>query len=156
MIKENQELHRYNLVSKRQKITQNEMPYVIDEIKKYAENNQLKIKDIISVSFSNTMENNEQIIDNECIVEFTSQITNNILPDGYKNKNELLITNALNLSFKGNQQLFLAKYNEIANYIASNKLQPITPMYTVIHNPLEQLGNEVDLDIYIGINPNIL
>jgi len=58
--------------------------------------------------------------------------------------------------YEGNNQGSFQAFNEINNYLISNKLQAITPAYSVSNNPFNQPDGNIDLEIYIGINPNIL
>ena len=156
MILEKQEFHLTNLISQSRKVTQNEFLTNMEKLKRYSEENNFCVKNFTSVTYSIVIENGEQVLDNECIVEFETPVLQENLPEEFNVKNELLITNAVNLSFKGNQSLFISKYNEITGYLSAKKLQPITPLYTVTHYPFSQEENTVDLDFYIGINPNIL
>lgn len=47
-------------------------------------------------------------------------------------------------------------YNELNAYIAIHKLQPVTPAFSVSLNPFANTQEKVNIDIYVGINPNIL
>ena len=60
------------------------------------------------------------------------------------------------MSYKGNPNGLQEACNELNKYIIDNKLQPITVGYNVTKkiDPLDI--NNAEIDVYVGINPNIL
>lgn len=74
----------------------------------------------------------------------------------YVFKEKLLITNALKAIHLGNPAGLLVTCNELTQYIAEHKLVPITVSYNVTVK-MDMLNAEnSEIDMYVGINPNIL
>ena len=74
----------------------------------------------------------------------------------YVYKEKIKIINAVMMSYKGNTSGLQEACNELNKYIIDNKLQPITVGYNVTKkiDPLDI--NNAEIDVYVGINPNIL
>ena len=74
----------------------------------------------------------------------------------YVYKKKIKIINAVKMSYKGNPNGLQEACNELNKYINDNKLQPITVGYNVTKkvDPLDI--NNAEIDVYVGINPNIL
>ena len=76
--------------------------------------------------------------------------------DKYSYKEKLKIVNAVVVSYKGNPSGLQMACNELNQYIVENKLQPITVGYNVTKY-IESCNLEnAEIDVYVGINPNIL
>lgn len=76
--------------------------------------------------------------------------------DKYIFKNQIKIINAVVASYKGHPMGLQDACNQLNQYIMEHSLQPITVGYNVtkktdILNP----GN-TEIDVYVGISPNIL
>lgn len=71
-------------------------------------------------------------------------------------KEKIKIVNALVAKHKGNPMKFQNTCNELNQYIAENKLVPITAGYNVTKktNPIDI--EDTEIDVYVGISPNIL
>lgn len=74
----------------------------------------------------------------------------------YKTKKKVHIVNAVVACYFGNPDGVQEAYDELNRYIVNNELQAITVGYNVTKkiNPLDIENTE--LEIYVGINPNIL
>ena len=74
----------------------------------------------------------------------------------YVYKEKIKIVNAVMMSYKGNPTGLQEACNELNKYIMENKLQPITVGYNVTKK-IDILDiNNAEIDVYVGINPNIL
>ena len=74
----------------------------------------------------------------------------------YVFKEKILITNALKAKHTGNPAGLQMTCNELNRYIIENKLQPITAGYNVTRR-VDMLNPEnTEVDVYVGISPNIL
>ena len=74
----------------------------------------------------------------------------------YVYKEKIKIVNAVMMSYKGNPAGLQDACNELNKYIMENKLQPITVGYNVTKK-IDILDiNNAEIDVYVGINPNIL
>lgn len=71
-------------------------------------------------------------------------------------KEKIKIVNALVAKHKGNPMKFQNTCNELNQYIAENKHVPITAGYNVTKktNPIDI--EDTEIDVYVGISPNIL
>ena len=74
----------------------------------------------------------------------------------YVFKEKLLITNALMVKHVGNPAGLQAACNELNSYIMENKLVPITAGYNVTRKVDMLNPNNAEIDVYVGISPNIL
>jgi len=74
----------------------------------------------------------------------------------YQFKERIKLVNAVVASYKGNPAGIEKAFNELNQYIMTNNLQPITAGYNVtLHMDTLDIDN-TKIDIYVGINPNIL
>ncbi len=75
--------------------------------------------------------------------------------DEFCYKERIKIVNALVAKHKGNPMKLQNTCNELNQYIAENKLVPITAGYNVTKktNPIDI--EDTEIDVYVGINPNI-
>ena len=157
MIETKRELILKNLFTNRIKIHSLEIEKYIQTLKEYCQNNNIYVQRLITVTFGiEKKSKEEQVFDLELILELKNDSSSTYLPDGFVNKSELYITNALYLRYQGSNKDSINAFNEINNYLISNKLQAITPAYSVSNNPFNQSDGNIDLEIYIGINPNII
>lgn len=71
-------------------------------------------------------------------------------------KEKIKIVNALKLAYVGNPSGLQIACNEMNQYIFENKLQPITVGYNVTKHIDPMNIENTEIDVYVGINPNIL
>lgn len=73
-------------------------------------------------------------------------------------KKEFILTNAIKAIHKGNPMMLQNTFNEINSYMQQNNLQPITSAYNVTIQDAKDMSeiDNVEIHIYVGINPNIL
>lgn len=74
----------------------------------------------------------------------------------YVFKEKLLITNALQAKHIGNPTELQLTCNELNRHIIDNKLVPITAGYNVTRRVDMLNPNNSEIDVYVGISPNIL
>ena len=95
------------------------------------------------------------IMDIEILIPIDKEIE---VPDEYTFKPEIHLINALVAKHIGNPAGLENTLNELNAYIEKNKLTPITTGYNVtIKEPKtrEELDS-MEIEIYVGISPNIL
>ena len=76
--------------------------------------------------------------------------------NGYVFKERIKIVNALTVRHKGNPVKLRETYNELNQYISRNNLVPITAGYNITRKIDMTDVNNTEIDIYVGISPNIL
>ena len=64
--------------------------------------------------------------------------------------------NAVVASYRGNPMGLQNACNELNQYIMENKLQPITVGYNVTKKVDPLNIDNTEIDVYVGISPNIL
>ncbi len=156
MIQNNQTLEMRNVISYRAKMTQVEMSDIMNDIGKILKNNNaIKNGAVTTSTFSIEVINNQQIMDIEILVPIDKEIN---LPKGYIFKKKFSLTNAVKISHYGNPALMQNAINELNAYITENNLVPITSGYNVtVKEPISQADiDNMIVDIYVGISPNIL
>lgn len=152
----NKELKMDNILSLRKKLKQNELSDEINMIHNYlAENGIKRAGPLVTAIFNVEQVNGEQIIDIEILAPMDKK---NGLPEKYNFKEKFYLTNAVYARHEGNPAFLQETYNKLIKYINDNNLQQITPAYNVYINEFSSINDldEMIIDIYIGINPNIL
>lgn len=149
-IKTNQELEVKNVLSFRGKIK----PQGLDAIVKDME---CKMKLVGAERIGNpitaTYTVDKDGIDVEVLLPISKGL-NNI--GAYKYKERIKIVNAVLLSYKGNPAGLQNACNELNQYMVDNQLQPITVGYNITKH-IDTINVEnTEIDVYVGINPNIL
>ena len=93
------------------------------------------------------------ILDVELIIPIDGRIEN---ADKYVFKEKIKIVNAAKLIYKGHPNGLQGACNELNKYIMENNLQPITVGYNVTRK-VDMLNiDDTEIDVYVGISPNIL
>lgn len=149
-IKKGQELEVRNVLSFRGKIKQKELENIGKDM-------ELKVNGMGGkragnpITVIHSVEKN--ILDFEILLP-VDKILGNI--GEYQFKERIKIVNAVVASYKGNPEGIEKAFNELNQYIMTNNLQPITAGYNVtLHMDTLDIDN-TKIDIYVGINPNIL
>ena len=97
----------------------------------------------------------EPVMDIEILIPLDREI---VPPTGYIWKPRILLTNALMIQHIGNPSTLQNTVNELNAYIVEHQLVPITTGYNVTvkeaKTPLEL--DSMEVDIYVGISPNLL
>jgi effector-binding domain-containing protein len=152
-IETGKELIMNNLISLRKNMNQREIDQEIMNIKKFFELNQIrKVGPLVTTTYS--VDSNE-IYDIEILVQMNKTIK---LPLNYKFKPKFVLKNAVYSRHIGHPDLLKNVYKEMANFIVQNGLQQITTAYTAtINDSRPNISNDnYIIDIYIGVNSNIL
>lgn len=149
-INENQELNVVNLLSYRGKIRQVELENVGKEMEEYIHKVGAKrVGDTIIATYD--VESDE--IDIELLIPIDKSIA---LTDKFVFKNQLKIVNAVVATYKGHPMGLQQACNQLNQYIVEHKLQPITVGYNVTKKTDMLCPENTEVDVYVGISPNIL
>ena len=149
-IVQNQELNKEKLLSFRGRIRQTELEAVGKDMESYIRNNGAnRIGDPITVTYGvdNDMVDVELLLQVDCIIPSS---------DKYVYKDRVRIVNALVGIYKGNPVGLQESVVQLNKFITEHKLQPITVGYNVTKNVDVQNPDNTEINIYVGINPNIL
>lgn len=93
------------------------------------------------------------VMDIELLIPIDREIDN---IGNYIYKEKIMIVNAAKLSYKGNPSGLQDACNELNQYMEKNGLQPITVGYNITkHVDFINIDNS-EIEIYVGINPNVL
>lgn len=149
-IKENQELYIESLLSYRGKIKQSCLENVGKEMEKYIQSVGAKwIGNPIIATYS--VEGD--VVDVELLVPVDRYIESY---GEFVFKKQLKIVNAVVAQYKGNPVGLQSVCNQLYQYILEHKMQPITAGYNVtLKTNIMDLEN-TEINVYVGINPNIL
>lgn len=145
-----------NVRSLRKKMAQPDVNTEVMKIQQFFKAQGIKKNgSLMTTTFSVEMLNGQSLMDMEILVPMDKTTD---LPPEYKLKPLFQLVNAVYARHKGNPANLQNTYNEMTQYMTQNNLKPITTAYNVQVNELTpgQSINDVAIDIYIGVNPNIL
>lgn len=149
-IKENQELNVENVLSYRGKVKQTELKSISNDMETQIQRIGAKrVGDAITATYG---------IEGDTIdVEILLPIDKNIGSiSNYVFKNKIQIVNAVVASYKGHPTGLQEACNQLSQYIMKHRLQSITTGYNVTKK-MDMLNPEnTEINIYVGISPNIL
>lgn len=154
MITLDNKLEFENLLSFRSKVTQQGIQEEMKSIELFIKTNGLKK---IGPTITTTYAIQQAMIptmDIEVLIPIEGQPVSN---NKYLFKDKFKLINALKISHTGNPTSLQQTVSEIQKFIQDKKLQPITSLYNVTvkeAKTAEEL-NDVQIDMYVGINPNI-
>ncbi|MDO4765015.1 MAG: hypothetical protein Q4A29_03075 [Eubacteriales bacterium] len=141
----NKELSQSNLLSYRGKLSQAEITQKMMEIVKYLQNRQISFcGDVITVTYGLEADK----YDIEILIPLKEQVE---LPE-YHFKSRLLITNAVYQKVERAEELTNILEN-LDKKIREKGLNPITGYYVYQKNVGK---SNMEIEIYVGINPNIM
>ncbi|MCR5619244.1 MAG: hypothetical protein K6F65_04025 [Lachnospiraceae bacterium] len=149
-IVQNQELNKEKLLSFRGRIRQTELESVGKDMESYIRNNGAnRIGDPITVTYGvdNDLVDVELLLQVDCIIPSS---------DKYVYKDRIRIVNALVGIYKGNPVGLQESVVQLNKFITEHKLQPITVGYNLTKKVDVQNPDNTEINIYVGINPNIL
>lgn len=155
-IRENQTLEMMNVLSYRGKMTQQEFAAKSQEIEGIMkENGAEKTAPVVTTTFSVEPGIIGPVMDVEILIPLNKEIQ---VPGGYAWKSRFLLTNAVKLHHVGHPSALQNSVNELNTYISEHHLVPITSGYNVTvkepKTPLEM--DAMEIDVYVGISPNML
>lgn len=155
LIEEHVELYYKNLISFRKTITQNELQNEMEDLNSFINQNNLTI---VGPKISTTYSINQTMnptMDIEILIPIDKSFKDN---EKFKFKPELKLVNAIKYVYKGNPKNLNNSIVQIQNYIEAKNLIPITSLYTINMFEAKNLQdmNKFSVELYLGINPNIL
>ena len=149
-IKENQELIIENILSFKGKIRQEELENQGKEMESYIRNAGAKRIDN-PITATSAVEGDA--IDVELLMPIDKSIDST---DRFVFKNQIKIVNAIVASYKGHPMGLQGACNQLNQYIMEHRLQPITVGYNVTKKTDMLNPENTEIDVYVGISPNIL
>jgi len=155
IIEVGKELILENVLSLRKKLTQEEINNEMIKIGKFFESNSInKAGPVVTCTYSAEVVNAVVMMDMEILVPMDRTVD---LVD-YTLKPIFRLVNAVYARHYGDPTKLQDTYNEMLEFIQKNKLQQITPGYNVtVKDILPDMNpNEIIVDVYVGVSPNIL
>ncbi|MCL2044946.1 MAG: AraC family transcriptional regulator [Oscillospiraceae bacterium] len=155
-IQENLEFRMTNVLSFRKKLTQAELQQETEHIGRFIEEGgYIKTGPTVSVTFSIEQQDGVQLLDIEILIPLDKPF---VPPEGCVCKAEIHVTNAVSIRHIGNPSTLQDTCNLLMAYIQEHELQPITCAYNVTTKDANTIYDVEDMivDVYIGISPNIL
>jgi len=149
-IKENQELNVTNVLSYRGKVKQAELESLGKEMESYIRNAGAKQ---VGNPITATYAVEGDAIDVELLMPIDRSIDST---DKFVFKKQLKIVNAVVAAYKGHPMGLQEACNQLNQYIMEHRLQPITVGYNVTKKTDMLNPENTEIDIYVGISPNIL
>ena len=149
-IKENQELNVANVLSYKGKVKQAELENVGKEMESYIQKAGAKR---VGNPTTATYAVEGDMIDIELLMPIDRSIDST---DKFVFKNQIKIVNAVVACYKGHPMGLQEACNQVNQYIVEHKLQPITVGYNVTKKPDMLSPENTEIDVYVGIIPNIL
>ena len=149
-IKENQELNVTNVLSYRGKVKQSEIENIGKEMECYIQNAGAKR---VCNPITATYAFEEDEIDLELLIPIDTIIGST---DRFVFKNQIKIVNAVVAFYKGHPMGLQDACNQLNQYIMEHSLQPITVGYNVTKKTDMLNPGNTEIDVYVGISPNIL
>lgn len=149
-IKENQELNVTNLLSYRGKVKQAELENIGKEMESYIQNAGTKR---VGNPITATYAAHGDEIDIELLIPVDKTINST---DKFVFKNQIKIVNAIVAAYKGHPAGLQEACNQLNQYIMEHRLQPITVGYNVTKKTDMLSPENTEIDVYVGISPNIL
>lgn len=156
MIEVNKELKLNNLLSYRRKMTMAEIQNEMKNIDAFLKDKKItKNGPVVTTTFAAEIENGEQLIDMEILLPISEPQK---VEEPYRLKSELFITNAVYMKHIGDPNQIINTYNTMNSFITGNNLQPLTTGYNISIKDQTQCKTieDMEIDVYIGMNPNIL
>ena len=155
-IREHQTLEMKNVLSFRAKMTQQEFAAKSQEIERILkESGAIKAAPVVTTTYAVEQGAMGPVMDVELLLPLDQEIR---APEGYTWKPHFLLTNAVKLHHVGHPSRLQNSINELNAYIREHRLVPITSGYNVTvkeaKTPLEL--DTMEVDVYVGISPNVL
>ena len=155
-IHERQTLEMRNVLSYRSRMTQQQLQIKAQEIEAIISTaGTTRDGHTVTTTFSIEPQATGTILDTEILVPLDREI---VAPEGYKFKPHFLLTNAVMIKHIGHPSGLQQTIDELNTYIADRRLVPITSGYNVTVKEIKSISeiDKMEIDIYVGISPNIL
>jgi len=145
-----------NVLSFRKKITQDQANEEMKKIAKFLESQDIKQSGpVITATFDVDTDNGDPLMDMEILIPMDRKID---LPEDYRFKEIFHIAHAVCAKHSGAPSSLHSTYTDLFTYLKNNNLQPITAVYNAYVKGLSSGSPEDDMniDVYIGVNPSTL
>lgn len=153
-ILKNQKFEINNVLSYREKMLEHKINQRAIMMKNFIKNEGSKcMGSPITATFGINVDNGNRIIDVEILIPVDRKIDHG---EEYVLKEQFKLENALMIRHIGNPMLIQESFNELNQYIMDNHLVPITVGYNVTVNSDAGDIENTEIDIYVGISPNVL
>lgn len=153
VIEEYQELDVKNLLTFRGKVKQDELSGVMLRMRSYAEEQGAKIiGGPISVTYGVEQTTEGTVADAELMLPLDTTISGT---EEFGWKERLFLSNAVKLSYTGVPAGFQASCNELNVYLRGKGHTPITAGY-IRTKDVDELSGMVDMEVYVGVNLNVV
>lgn len=155
-ILEKQTLEMKNVLSYRAKMNPQDLSVAMNKMGHIAkENGATKAGNAATATYSVEVIKGQQVMDIEILVPLDKEISTQ---GDYVFKPVFKIINALSIRHEGNPVLLQNTINQLNEHVIKNKLQVITATYNVtVKEPTSQADvDQMIVDVYVGISPNIL
>ena len=142
-----------NLISIRQKTSPAQAQALLVNLVEYVKT-QGANRTGLPISTTYSMDAATQMMD----IEFYLPIDKEIPSTGeFVYKPLLHLSNCLRMTYKGNPQFFQKACEDLNQYMAQNKLVPITTGFNVNRNEVTKQEDleQFEVDVYVSINPNV-
>ena len=152
-ILQNQIFEMIHVLSRRGKFSENEIQIEIQKINELLKEKRAEqTGGVVTATFEI---DRSGIMDIEILVPLNKEIS---VPSGYTFKPVFKLTNAVKIRHEGNPSLLQESADELNAYMQNNNLTPITVGYNIMINDVknQQDAENIVVEIYVGINPNIL
>ena len=160
VIKEGQEFHMSNVLSFRKKMSMVELQQESMQISRFIESGGFaKAGPTVTATFAIEQQGgttpDKQVLDMELLIPLDKPFTP---PDSCVCKPEFRLVNAVSIRHMGNPATLQESCNKLMAYVEEHGLQPITCGYnvTVQEAKTQAEMDQMIVDVYIGISPNIL
>lgn len=149
-IKENQEFELKNILSYRGKVCPNQMESLGKDM-------EAKINEVGAKRLNYPVTAIFGVEGEKIDVEILMQVDRKIEDIGeYIFKEKIKIVNAVMICYKGDPKGLQKSCDELNQYILEKRLQPITAGYNVTQKIDPINIDNTEINVYVGINPNIL
>lgn len=152
-ISEGQQLDMRNLISFRGKLNQEELPKVMQRMKSYADAQGAKVVGgPISVTYGVEQTKDGTVADAEIMMSLDREVSGT---EEFVWKEQIFLANAIKLKYAGSPAMFQNACNEMNAYIREKRYIPITAGY-IVTKGADQISGMVDMEVYVGVNPNVV
>ena len=153
IISECQRLDVTNLITFRGKVKQEELSGVLLRMKNYAEGQGAKVVGgPISVTYGVEQTKDGTMADAEVMIPLDKAISET---KEFLRKERLFVDNAVKLEYSGTPALFHNACTELNVYFREKGHVPITAGY-IVTKGVDEASGSVDMEVYVGINPNVV
>ena len=142
-----------NLISFRGKLKQEELPCVMQRMKRYADVQGAKVVGgPISVTYGVEQTKDGAVADAEIMMPLDKEISGT---EELVWKEQFFLANAVKLKYAGSPAMFQNACSEMNVYMQEKKYVPITAGY-IVTKGVDQISGMVDMEVYVGVNPNVV